>query len=249
MKEKLKNESIPLSNIIILAAGKSERFFNLNYKQPKPLLPLNDSDIITNIYDSFNKTNLDKITIVASENHRLFWSNHKLKDKTIFIEQTNSASETYRNACSNIKGETLIVPCDLLANHINDDFVRLKEEADAIIFTCRPTQYQIENQNKFSWVVGENDNSVKDILIKESADFDINKQMVLIGSFWIKDNKILLESIDEIINNKFNKGGEYHLDNAFKNLLNKINIKYVLCDSYFSLGTPKEYQESKYWLK
>ena len=236
----LLNNECSTDNIVILSAGQRERFLNLNYSQPKPFMPLNDTDIITNITDSFKNVQ-SNVVYVGSQEHEIYWNGYNVN---LITPNKIGAAFSYKEGASNIKGEALIVPCDLIAKHVTDKFLELREDANMIIFTADPTEFAIHNKNSFAWVGGE-DNVVTDISIKERAQ---DNHMVLIGSFWVKHNEELLECIDEIFENKFTVKGEYYLDNAFKHALQKgLKIKYIKLDNYLSFGTPSEYNENKYW--
>ena len=244
----LKNEETDIENTVILAAGKGERFLNLGFNQPKPFLPLKQTDLITVISEAFS----NNIEYVASLEHKLFWDNfNPCGDKNINFIKSNKigAAFSYKEGASHIKGETLIVPCDLLAKHITKEFNKLKKTASVIVFTADATEYSLQNPNSFAWVSaldGAN-NVINNISIKERMN--IPNQMVLIGSFWVKENEFLLENIKEIFYKESKVNGEYYLDSAFKNMLDKVEVNYIKLDNYFSLGTPSEYTNSKYWLE
>lgn len=257
VKEKLnnldvQNEEDKIQNVVILSAGKGERFLKLNYQQPKPFLPLNNKALVQNIAETFKnvKTN---IRFVGSDAHTLFWNNLDVKpygDIKLIESNKIGAAYSYKKACSDLTGETLVVPCDLLAKHITSEFKELKRTSDIIIFTSNANKFNIDNPNSFAWVQGR-DSEVLDITIKErkTKPSDIT-ETVLIGSFWVKENSVLLKNIEEIFEKQFTVNSEYYLDNAFKNMLdNGLKVKFIVLDNYYSLGTPTEYAENKYWLE
>lgn len=247
----VQNEEDKIQNVVILSAGKGERFLKLNYKQPKPFLPLNNKALVQNIADTFSEVST-YIRFVGSDAHTLFWNNLDVKPYgNIKLIESNKigAAYSYKKACSDLTGETLVVPCDLLAKHITKEFLELKETSDIIIFTAKPNKFNIDNANSFAWVQGEN-NEVRDIAIKERKPKLYKDETVLIGSFWVKSNSVLLSNIEEIFEKQFTVNNEYYLDNAFKNMLdNGLKVKYLILDNYYSLGTPSEYEENKYWLE
>lgn len=244
MLENFKNEESEIENVIVLAAGKGERFLNLGYKLPKPFLPLGNTDLITKISESFDS----KITYIASNDHRIHWEQMP-KDSLINYIEANKigAAWSYLQGASDINGEVLIVPCDLIAKHITEEFNELKKTTDVIVFTADATVYALKNPNSFAWVKGDN-NIIEEISVKKRLNTH-KEQMVLIGSFWVKENKFLLENIKEIIDSGNTVKGEHYLDSAFKNMLEKTNVGYIKLDKYFSLGTPSEYANSAYWLE
>lgn len=244
----VQNYKTEITNTVILSAGKGERFLNLNYQQPKPFLPLRGKSLVENIADTFKEVNTH-IRFVGSDAHSVFWNTMHSYDIKLIESNKIGAAYSYKKACSDLEGDTLVVPCDLVAKHITKEFLELKETSDIIIFTAKPSDYNFKKQNSFAWVQGEN-NEVLDITIKERKPKIAEEETVLIGSFWVKENKVLLTNIEEIFKKEFTVNDEYYLDNAFKNMLdNGLNVKYLVIDNYYSLGTPDEYNENKYFLE
>lgn len=217
--------AISSKNRIILAAGKGERFLKLNYKVPKPFLPVNDKPLYSIIKNSINANQ-----IVCSKEHKRFWNTTKDADLLNYVPSNKiGASFSYYSSLKDLKGETLIVPCDLICNY--PDFEEFKSDYDAIIFVTKPTDYQIHNLNSFSWC------SDSELSIKHRKSMDQN---VLIGSFWVKDNQKLIEAIEKQFEKDDRVNGEFYLDSAFKYL----KYKTILVNEYLSFGTPDEYLDS-----
>lgn len=246
------NDEDSIDNIVVLSAGKGERFLNLNFTQPKPFLPLNNKPLVLNIKDTFDHVK-GKVTFVASDAHKIFWDN--LPNENISYVKSNKigAAYSYKSACESLEGETLIVPCDLVAKHITKKFIELKEDADAIIFTSTPSSYNIDKANSFAWVYSREFGSgkVSNIGIKQRLSYSNDyEEKILIGSFWVKDNSLLIDCIDAIFEEEYTVNGEYYLDNAFKYMGELgLNVKYINIDNYYSFGTPEEYYENKYWFE
>lgn len=212
-------------NKVILAAGRGERFFNMNYKIPKPFLPVNDEPLFKLIKKSLNN---DNIKIVASLDHKKFWSMYD-EDITYVPSNKIGASFSYYDAMKNLTGPVLITPCDLLCNFNLAELNKYKNDYDAIIFTCDPTEYQCENVKSFSWVNDE----ILSIKNRESED-----QKVLIGSFYINDNQKLIDAIRTQFSKDDRVNNEFYLDSAFKYL----TFKCINVNDYLSFGTPDEYK-------
>lgn len=239
----LKNESTEIKNTVVLSAGKGERFFNFGFSQPKPFIPLRYSDFATNIEKSFENTQTD-IRFIGSDSHEKYWNMFNRDNVVLIPSNKIGAAYSYEQGASDLTGETLIVPCDLVAKHITSDFIRLKQEADVIVFTADASEYAQNNKKSFAWV-GGTDNVITDISVKEYTE---GNDMVLIGSFWVKNNEFLIQQIHEIISSKKSINNEYYLDNAFVNMIDSnIKIHYVKLDNYLSMGTPDEYKENQYW--
>ncbi|WDL69722.1 NTP transferase domain-containing protein [Helicobacter winghamensis] len=235
------SESIKIDNTVILAAGRGERFFNVGVKQPKPFLPLGKSTLIENIIGSLKKVETD-IVCVGAQDHQIYWSN--VDQKVRLIEPNKiGAAYSYKTACGDLEGDVLILSCDLMAKYINSEFKKMQKKYEIIIFVAKATQFNEDNPFHFAWIQGKNGN-VSNISIKKRED---NADLVLIGSFYFKENSLLLKYIDRIFKEDIRTNGEFYIDNALKLIHETHAIGYVVVDDYFSFGTPEEYYENAYW--
>lgn len=238
-----KNEDACITNTVILAAGRGERFLSLSYKQPKPFLPLLNGTLYTNIVKSLEKVTTT-IYSVGADDHKIFWNNINVR----YVKANKiGASYSYLEACSDLVGDTLILPCDLIAKHITKKFKEIRNNVDIILFVTKARKFNYDNQGMFSWVEAKqesNINEVKDIFIKENPKL---VDLILIGSFYVKDNAFLVNAIKKQFKDNIQDKGEFYLDRVFKMLLNSYRVSYIMVDDYFSFGTPDEYIESKYW--
>lgn len=243
-RNKLRNDEVQIDNTVVLSAGKGERFFKLGYTQPKPFIPLGNSDFIHTIAGLMNPVTTN-MRFVGSEEHKLFWDNSSLWNVKLIEPNKIGAAYSYKEGASDIEGSTLIVPCDLVAKHITAKFKLFKNTCDAIIFTAPISEYAKENPNSFAWVQSSK-HKVQKVSVKERLN---NNQDVLIGSFYVRDNKMLLKYIDKIMSENKTVNGEFYLDTAFKEMVDDgLNVLCIKLDSYISLGTPQEYKQNGYWL-
>ncbi|XMD55627.1 glycosyltransferase, family 2 [Campylobacter lari subsp. concheus] len=248
VKEKLNsqdvnNEKIKIQNTIILSAGRGERFLNLNFNQPKPFLPLGKTSIIENIIDTLKNVDTN-IICVGAQDHEKYWEN--IKQEIRFVKPNKiGAAYSYKESCGDLLGDVLILPCDLIAKHINAEFKKLQKEYEVIVFVAHASKYNINNPHYFTWVDGKN-NKIDNIFVKNRSN-DAN--LVMIGSFYFKENSLLLEYINKIFQEGVKTNGEFYIDNVFELLIKTHKIGYIIVDNYFSFGTPNEYLENKYWFK
>ncbi|EAI4099260.1 glycosyl transferase family 2 [Campylobacter jejuni] len=246
VKEKLNsqdvnNEKIKIQNTIILSAGRGERFLNLNFNQPKPFLPLGKRSIIENIIDTLNDVETN-IICIGAQDHEKYWQN--IKQEVRFVKPNKiGAAYSYKESCGNLSSDVLILPCDLIAKHINKEFKLLQKEYEIVIFVTQASQYNMDNPHYFTWIEGE-DNKIDNIFVKNRSN---EANLIMIGSFYFKENSLLLEYIDKIFQKNIKTNGEFYIDNIFELLIKKYKIGYVIVDNYFSFGTPEEYLENKYW--
>ncbi|EAI7420124.1 glycosyl transferase family 2, partial [Campylobacter jejuni] len=95
------------------------------------------------------------------------------------------------------------------------------------------------------WINGNN-GIVEKISVKHRLD---NSDLIMIGSFYFKQNSILIKAINDIFENNIQTNGEFFIDNVFELLIKDHKISYVEVSEYFSFGTPEEYKESRYWFE
>ncbi|EAK3243313.1 glycosyl transferase family 2, partial [Campylobacter coli] len=93
------------------------------------------------------------------------------------------------------------------------------------------------------WVDGK-DGKVDTISVKNRPN---DTDLVMIGSFYFKENSLLLEYINKIFQEDIKTNGEFYIDNVFELLIKTHKVGYIIVDNYFSFGTPDEYLENKYW--
>ncbi|WP_087696116.1 sugar phosphate nucleotidyltransferase [Campylobacter jejuni] len=235
------NEKIKIQNTIILSAGRGERFLNLNFNQPKPFLPLGKICIIDNIINTLNDVETN-IICVGAQDHKKYWES--IKQEVRFVKPNKiGAAYSYKESCGNLSGDVLILPCDLIAKHITKEFIRLQKEYEVIVFVTHASKYNVNNPHYFTWVDGEN-NKIDNIFVKNRSN-DAN--LVMIGSFYFKENSLLLEYINKIFQEDIKTNGEFYIDNVFELLIKTHKVGYVIVSNYFSYGTPDEYLENKYW--
>ncbi|OKY03263.1 glycosyl transferase family 2 [Campylobacter coli] len=235
------NEKLKIQNTVILSAGRGERFLNLNFNQPKPFLPLGDSTIVENIINTLKNVETN-IICVGAQDHEKYWEN--ISKEVRFVKPNKiGAAYSYKESCGDLKGDVLILPCDLIAKHINEEFKSLQKEYEIIIFVTQASRYNMNNPHYFTWVDGK-DGKVDTISVKNRPN---DTDLVMIGSFYFKENSLLLEYINKIFQEDIKTNGEFYIDNVFELLIKTHKVGYIIVDNYFSFGTPDEYLENKYW--
>ncbi|EIU8153552.1 NTP transferase domain-containing protein [Campylobacter coli] len=237
------NEKLKIQNTVILSAGRGERFLNLNFNQPKPFLPLGDSTIVENIINTLKNVETN-IICVGAQDHEKYWEN--ISKEVRFVKPNKiGAAYSYKESCGDLKGDVLILPCDLIAKHINEEFKSLQKECEIIIFVTQASRNNINNPHYFTWVDGK-DGKVDTISVKNRSN---DTDLVMIGSFYFKENSLLLEYINKIFQEDIKTNGEFYIDNVFELLIKTHKVGYIIVNNYFSFGTPEEYLENKYWFE
>ncbi|MDN2934242.1 glycosyl transferase family 2, partial [Campylobacter coli] len=87
------------------------------------------------------------------------------------------AAYSYKESCGDLKGDVLILTCDLIAKHINDEFKSLQKEYEIVIFVKQASRYNMNNPHYFTWVDGK-DGKVDTISVKNSSN---DKDLVMMS--------------------------------------------------------------------
>lgn len=240
-RDNLVNEGANVDNTVILSAGRGERFLSLSFSQPKPFLPLGNSTIIENIIKTLKNIQTN-IICVGAKDHEKYWKN--IKVNTRYVEPNKiGAAYSYISACKDLEGSTLILPCDLIAKHIDIDFNRMQEKADAIIFVSKASKFNYDNPHYFTWIEGKG-GTVTGVYVKQRLN---DSHLIMIGSFYFRDNQTLITHIREMFEKEVKVNGEFYIDSVFDLMLSRYKIYYIVLENYFSYGTPSEYLENSYW--
>lgn len=235
------NDDVNINNVVVLSAGRGERFLKLNFNQPKPFLPLGDSFLVKEIIKTL-KNIKGKIICVGAKDHEKYWDN--INEEVRYVKPNKiGAAYSYKESCEDLSGDVLILPCDLIAKHINEEFKRLQREYEIIVFVTQASKYNVNNPYYFTWVEGKY-NKINNIFVKNRSN---NADLVMIGSFYFRENSLLLKYIDKIFQEDIKTNSEFYIDNVFELLIKTHKIGYMIVDNYFSYGTPDEYLENKYW--
>lgn len=229
---------------VILMSGKGERFSKFGFKDPKPLIQLDEKMMFEYSVDHFAHPNkfLFVVTNKINENPKFinFINNFDHEYEIIIHDQiTNGQATSLYLAVKNFSNEQgfFVSSCDLSFKKIKN--VPLKNN---IIFTTRPKKVNFENSDQYGWV-DQVRNKYK-ITCKKMPKTN-NKLRVIIGCFYFRsliDFKTAYENMVKA-NSKINN--EYYLDNIFnfEPLNNYISVFEV--DNYKSFGSPQEIKDEK----
>lgn len=231
-----------VDNIVIIAAGRGERFSKLNYPTPKPFLPVNNKPLIEEI-DRIYKARYPDTNLlhIGAQDHRRFWDNTTCENTNLILPNNIGAAHSYSDGVTDVNGSVLVLPCDMIQHEVIDDRFQFN------IFVSLGTETQRANPTAFAWVKVDDNGIVMDISIKERLP---GYDMILNGSFYAKSNIQLLDLIYDIKAKGLSTNGEFYLDNALKLAVDTgYSVKAIDVGFYYSFGTPAEYLESTYFYK
>ena len=238
---------------IMPMAGLGKRFSNLNYKNPKPLIKINNTPMFIEASKSMPKADLN--IYICNEN---ILNSKKVKDKLHKFgiknysiistsENTNGQASTCLLAKDLIRDDDIIFihSCDSFIQFDNIKFLKQIKKNDVIVFTTKPTESHLTNINSYGWV-HFNIDKINKITCKIAASKNPENDHIIVGSFAFRNKYFFLKSINSIIENKIKINNEYYLDVAINEAL-KLNFKVqdILVDKYMNWGTPEELEQWK----
>lgn len=247
--KELKNHSKEFDNFdhITLMAGRSKRFKDAGYPVQKAFMEINDQKIYL-LQQKFLPS-CKKHFITAEDYKNLVVEDGDYEYSFIKPNNIGPAFSYFSGNISHIKNKTLITSCDVLCNYFTEEFIKVHNNYDIIVFATQGHPTSLENPCSFSWI-SHNNNDVNYISLKEPISIkSLNDDYMLIGSFYVKNNENFLQIIDEFLKMKNIKCKEYYIDEVINLCINKgLKVGTTLVDGYYSFGTPEEYLESAYWL-
>ena len=119
----------------------------------------------------------------------------------------------------------------------------MQEKADAIIFVSKASKFNYDNPHYFTWIEGKG-GTVTGVYVKQRLN---DSHLIMIGSFYFRDNQTLITRIREMFEKEVKVNGEFYIDSVFDLMLSRYKIYYIVLENYFSYGTPSEYLENSYW--
>ncbi len=241
--------------VLIPMAGRGERFARENYPAPKPVLPIDGYPMVVKAAIDLPKGS--EYTFVMLEEHI---TKHGI-DATIkkFIPEAEFVvldKVTEGQACTciealarNASEEDLIIgACDNGMIYDKASFEKLKEKADAIVFSFRNNVTVVEKPQQYGWIEVGADNKVVRMSVKKPISDDPIHDHAVVGAFWFKSESLFKEAVDRMITQNRRINNEFYVDEAINDIVQLGYNAYVLeVDKYICWGTPNDYKTYYYW--
>lgn len=237
--------------LVVLMAGKSNRFQEAGYEYPKALLYANTKMILNRIIDAF--PNASEIVIVAAKNQKKYIETRfsavsRIEIvKFIYIDQHDlGPSESVNRARDSLSEDLPIVVtyCDLTTDLDDSRFVGdlADSEAGVIVFTgFHPHTIR---KPKFGYVKANSQNKVIEIREKNSYSDNPLNENASAGIYSFVSKNVLLKGIDTQISKKSQVNGEYYISLAINELVQSghhASIRFI--DFFVCWGTPEDFED------
>ena len=240
--------------LIVPMSGIGSRFIKAGYKEPKPLIKVDDREIIKHVVNIFPE--IDSIIFICNKKH--------LNDKNLNLE--NKLKKLHKNVrvieidqhkkgpiyavlkaikFIDLNMPTIVNYCDFfcLMNFKKFNEFFKKSKMDGCVFTYKGFHPHMLGSINYAYVKKE-----KDIVIdiQEKKPFT-NKPMMeeaSSGSYYFRNGQIMKEYFEKTIQKDLNVNGEYYVSMSYKVMIEDGKlIKTFLVDHFMQWGTPEDLEE------
>jgi dTDP-glucose pyrophosphorylase len=243
-------------NKLIPMAGEGSRFKEKGYNIPKPLLPILGYPMVVSAAKALPGKDENMIFIM-----RDFHVSEYAIDKTIDshfpgakIIQVDKLTQGQASTCLlakdfiNNDDELFIGASDNGMIFKDENFEKMKKDADALVFTFRNNPTVLPKPKAYGWVLVEED----ELTIKEAkVKFDMPDPMnhhAYVGAFWFKSGKLFVEAAERMIEQNRRVNNEFYVDECINDIIQLgYKAKVFEVDHYICWGTPADYKTFLYW--
>ncbi len=243
--------------ILIPMAGAGQRFKDVGYSLPKPLLEVDGVPMIVRVVDDLPPAS--RLVFVVNRDHvtenRI---DEALTSRFPGCHIVIAPGLTQGQACSvqlgieklNPAEDVLVAACDNTHVFHQAAFDRLLQlaDVDAIIWTYRREPRVLVNPHWYGWVGVDRDNHVTQVSVKRPISDKPLQDHVVSGTFWFRSAKLLNEAIEQLIRANIRVNNEFYLDSVPPLLIAQgKGVRAFEVDKYIGWGTPDDYQDYHLW--
>lgn len=255
-------------NIIIPMAGAGKRFSDAGYSTHKPAIPTTYRNTGTDLpmvvcavkdLPGINE-NGENITFIDRSFHKIDGVENEIKKhypKANFItidNLTEGQASTCLLAKSIINNEEdlLIAGCDNGMLYSSEQFKRLTNIFDCLVFTYRNNESVLKNPNSYGWVVADISGAINKISVKKAVSDYPQNDHAIVATFWFKQGHIFVSAAEKMICENDRINNEFYVDQVIKHIIELgFSAGVFEIDRYFGWGTPQDYEEYqntiRYW--
>jgi len=201
--------------VIIPTAGKGTRLRPHTHTTAKPLVHVAGKPVLAYILDDLKKVDVSEIIFIVgylgNQIKEYVTKNYDFKTRFIVQEELKGQAHAIKLAQPYIKEDVLIWFVDTISDA---DISKLKTtKADGLIYVK-----EHEDPERFGIVFPDKQGFVEKIVEKPKNP---PSNLANIGLYYIKDSKLLFESINHLIDHDMQTKGEFYLVDAFNIMIQK----------------------------
>jgi glucose-1-phosphate thymidylyltransferase len=200
--------------VIIPLAGFGTRLRPHTYTKPKPLISVAGKPVLGHILDKLVGLDIEEIIFIigylGDQISEYVTANYNFRSRYIEQKELKGQAHAIYLAKEHVSGPVLIIFVDTIFE--TELEILAREASDGVIFVK-----EVEDPRRFGVVITENGFITK-LVEKPSTPVS---NLAVIGLYYIKDSRLLLECISELIRKDIKTKGEYFLADAFQLMIDK----------------------------
>ena len=242
-------------HIVIPMAGVGQRFINAGYKEPKPLIKINNKTIIEHACDIFPTET--KFTFICNAKHL---AETNMREELLKIKPNANVLEIPNHTQGPVytvlqisdliddDEEVIINYCDFGIYWDYEDFLKhtRDRDADGVVVSYKKFHPHMFGSTNYA-LSTDTEQWVDEIKEKEPIDKAMNKY-VSNGTYYFKRGSDLKKYSKELMDKKITYNDEYYVSLVY-NLLVEDNLKVSIYDIPHMLqwGIPEDVETYNYW--
>ena len=243
-------------DVIVTLAGKSKRFKDKGYKDPKFLLPIGNSFVLAQVLNQFDdKDNFHLVYSVSQSknipNLKKKFLNLK-KNINLYLVEDHEKGPVYSALQAkniNQDAEVIVTYCDFLVTWNYNKFKRICKGYDSSLVTFKNFHPSSFSGTLYCYLKNKGSLITK-ISEKRSFTNKPQEEPAATGMHYFSSNKVFREYSEKALNSKVfkKKYREFYMSLPYIFLLkNNKTILNFEAENFISLGTPKDYEEFIAW--
>lgn len=254
--------------VLIPMAGAGRRFTDAGYKIHKPAIPTIDRN--SGFEYPMVVCATKDLPGVASDGSNIIYvdrSFHKedgveetikrYYPESVFIT-TDALTEGQASTCLLAKDminndeALLIAGCDNAMDIDLEEFYKLTQDNDVLVFTYRNNEAVLQNPDAYGWMITEPDGRITGISIKKAISSNPVNDHAVVATFWFAKGTIFIRAAEKMIQENDRINGEFYVDQIIKHILELGYRAHIFeIDRYIGWGTPHDYEAYtdtvRYW--
>ncbi|WP_317898635.1 sugar phosphate nucleotidyltransferase [Aurantibacillus circumpalustris] len=241
---------------LIPMAGAGSRFTEAGYTIPKPLLPILGEPMVINATKALPES--DNYTFIVrdfqiseyqiDQHLKKYYPN---ADVIVLDHLTEGQAVTCLKAKEVFRAdeELLIGASDNGMIYDLKAFEKVKQDADALVFTFRNNPAVDAKPQAYGWVkLKGNSEVVERMSVKVPISSTPQNDHAVVGAFWFKKADYFVKAAEHMIANNRRINNEFYVDECINDLIELgYKVKVFEIDHYVCWGTPVDYQTFNYW--
>lgn len=235
-------------NIVIPMAGNGQRFINVGYSTPKPLIPVLGKPMIYYVLEQVENLGGQTIVVARQDHYRGYLDQFEALQKTFNFKVVTVPQLTQGPLCTvlsaydyiNTDESLLILNSDQVVDGGYKDFVEGSKELDGNILT-----FECDGNLKWSYVRRNEENLIECVREKVAISSEAT-----VGVYYFGSSRDFLEAAAEMIVQNDRTNGEFYVAPVYNYLISKgskIGGFQIQEQKMHGLGTPEDLNQYISW--